>query len=64
MLRHKGAPHIKSVAPQLSINELYNIDAYFIIITILILNILVSIMIIRKGIQLIFRTEKEKIKTN
>lgn len=63
VIRHKGAPHIKSAAPQLSVTEFYNIDAYAILLSVVILSILIPIMIIKKILSMVCGSQK-KVKTN
>lgn len=48
VIRHKGAPNLKSVAPTLSTIVYYNIDAYCILFVAVMLVVLVPIFVLRK----------------
>lgn len=63
VIRHKGAPHIKSVVPQMSVVEFYNFDAYAVLLSVAVLSILIPFMIIRKILSLLCGS-KTKVKTN
>lgn len=63
VLRHKGAPHMQSPAPQMSVIAYYNIDAYIILISAVILSIIVPIMVTAKILSKMFGS-KQKVKVN
>lgn len=66
MLRHDGAPHIKSAALQMTIVEYYNIDAY-VILAIPIIFIMTMLIYFAKYLRRIYFVkidEKDKIKIN
>lgn len=63
VLRHKGAPHIKSVVTQMSVIEFYNIDAYVILISFVILSILIPVMVTKKILSKICGSTR-KVKVN
>lgn len=63
VLRHNGAPHLRSAAIQMKTIEYYNIDAYTILTIPLIVIIAITTCLIKCVFKKIFVT-KDKIKLN
>ncbi|CAM6032177.1 unnamed protein product, partial [Sphagnum compactum] len=63
VIRHKGAPHFKSAATQLTTIELYNIDAYLILFMVVLMVVLVLTFIVQNLIKLIIH-KSDKVKTS
>ncbi|XP_063708804.1 UDP-glycosyltransferase UGT5-like [Culicoides brevitarsis] len=63
VLRHNGAPHMKSHVNKMSVIEYYNFDAYAILISAAILGIVLPIMLIKKILSIICRPTK-KVKSS
>lgn len=63
VIRHKGAPHIKSVVPEMSVIEFYNIDAYAVLFGGFFFVLFVFFTILRKLMSIVCGSKK-KVKTN
>lgn len=59
VIRHKGAPQLKSVAPRLSTIVYYNIDVYAILLAVLLLSLTVPILVIRVLVNSLLRGESK-----
>lgn len=72
VIRYKGAPQLKSVAPTLSTIVYYNIDAYAILLAVVLLILTVPILVIRKLVRFVLGgnksskggSQKNKVKKN